>query len=305
MAVTLDYYRTFYSVAIAGSVTKAAEQLSLTPPSVTKVIKTLEQQLDCQLFIRTARGMILTSEGETLLARVKPGLAQFDAGEQEIHQLNSLESGSVKVAMSEAAAHYFTMPAVLGDFCTRYPGIRLAIRHMPVDEAEKAILDGDVDFAIMGISRLRDEAHFEYRNLYNSDNVPVVGKKYAHLSRMKISLEDLASYPLIFTHRGFSIREYYTSLYQRHGLVFSPNIETPTLDIQIKAVKLGLGYSFVPYPHIREDLAEGTLLRLKIAGEADLHRMVCLVMPRHLPMSRAARALLDIIMDAAEAYSHL
>ena len=65
MAVTLEYYRSFYAVACSGSVTKAAETLCLTPPTVTKAIQALEQQLDCQLFIRSARGMRLSAEGET------------------------------------------------------------------------------------------------------------------------------------------------------------------------------------------------------------------------------------------------
>lgn len=305
MAVTLEYYRSFYAVATSGSVTKAAEQLCLTPPTVTKAIQALEQQLDCQLFTRTARGMRLSAEGETLLARVKPGLALLEAGEREIHMLNSLEGGAVRVAMSEAAAHYFTMPAVLGEFCTKYPMLHLIIRHLTAAEAEQAILSGDIDLAVMGVTQPQNTEQFRYRRIYRSDNIPVVGEKYAELAKSEIELKALSIYPLIFTHRGYSIREHYDALYRRHGLTFSPAIETPTLDIQIRAVKLGLGYSFVPYPHVREDLMRGDLYRLRIAGEEDLKRPVCLITPKRLPMSRAASALLDILLSAARQYEGL
>lgn len=302
MAVTLDYYKSFYAVAVSGSVTRAAEELCLTPPTVTKAVQALEQQLDCQLFIRSARGMRLSAEGQALFERVKPGLALLSAGEQEIHMLTSLEGGTVRAAMSEAATHYFTMPAVIGEFCTRYPKVKLLIRHLTAREAEQGILSGDVDLAVMGITQSRNEEQFNYLRIYRSDNIPIVGRKYLSLTDKEISLEELSSYPLIFTHQGYSIREHYDQLYRRHGLVFSPAIETPTLDIQIRAVKLGLGYSFVPATRIREELAGGELFRLRIAGEEDLERHICLITPRHLPMSRAAKALMEILVSAAHQY---
>ncbi|MBR3397836.1 MAG: LysR family transcriptional regulator [Lachnospiraceae bacterium] len=302
MAVTLDYYKSFYAVALSGSVTRAAEKLCLTPPTVTKAIQALEQQLDCQLFIRSARGMHLSAEGKALLERVKPGLALLQAGEQEIHMLTSLEGGTVRAAMSEAAAHYFTMPAVIGEFCTRYPKVRLIIRHLTAKEAEQGILSGDIDLAVMGITQSRNDEQFNYLQIYRSDNIPIVGRKYISLADDEITLEELNKYPLVFTHQGYSIREHYDMLYRRHGLDFRPEIETPTLDIQIRAVSLGLGYSFVPAPRIRKEIAEGELFRLHISGEQDLERHVCLITPRHLPMSRAAMALMEILVSAAKQY---
>ena len=88
-------------------------------------------------------------------------------------------------------------------------------------------------------------------------------------------------------------------MYARHGLEFAPTIEAPTLDMQLKAVKLGLGYSFVPYPHAHEDLERGTLHHINIIGEKDFVRPVCLITPRGLPMSRAAQALIDVLLTAA------
>lgn len=302
MAVTLDYYKSFYAVAVSESVTKAAEKLCLTPPTVTKAIQSLEQQLGCQLFIRSARGMRLSAEGQALFERVKPGLAMLQAGEQEIHMLTSLEGGTVRAAMSEAAAHYFMMPSVIGEFCTRYPKVKLLIRHLTAKEAEQGILSGDVDLAVIGITHRHNDEQFNYLQIYRSDNIPVVGRRYASLAAGEISLEELNSYPLIFTHQGYSIREHYDMLYRRHGLDFCPEIETPTLDIQIKAVLLGLGYSFVPITRIRKELADGDLLRLHISNEEDLERHVCLITPRYLPMSRAAKALLEILVSAAHQY---
>ncbi len=303
MAVNLEYYRVFYHVAAVGSITKAAEALCLTPPTVTKAIQNLEEQLDCQLFLRYSRGVHLTEAGEVLFQRVRPAFHMLMAGEHEIDQMNSLESGTVRIAMSEAAAHYFTMPAVFGRFCTRYPGIHLSIEHLSLSSAKEAVLSGEIDFAIMGLSETEDLTGLQLHEIYCSDNIAIVGAKYKDLADAPISLEELAGFPLIFVRGSYSVKRYYTEMYSRHELAFDPKIETPDLHMQLQAVKLGLGYSFAPYTHVREDLSSGALYRLAIKGEADYVRHICLMTPRNLPLSRAAKVLVDILLAAADEFS--
>lgn len=298
--IDLESYRTFYYVATCGSMRKAAEAMSLTPPTVTKTIRALEEQLNCLLFIRTVQGVRLTAAGEALFSHVKSGLMHLDAGEQEINMLNSLNGGTVRVAMSESAAYYFTMPSVLGKFGERYPKVKLTIKHMPNSEVKSAVLSGDLDFAILGLFGDGEYEDFNAYKIYSSKNVAVVGKKYAALAEKPIRLEELVSYPLIFTHHGYRIRRDYTNLYRRHGLKFSPNVETPTLDLQTKAVELGLGYSFVPYLYVQNMIESGQLFILNIANQEPLIYPVCLLTAKNNPISRAAQALIDIVIDAAK-----
>lgn len=303
MSVNLEYYRTFYNVATLGSMGKAAELMCLTPPTVTKTIQALEQQLGCQLFTRSARGVRLTAAGEALYLRVKPGLKLLDAGEHEVNMLNSLEGGTVRLAAGVAAIHHFTMPAVLETFCTRYPKVRLVIKHLSSSAAQEAILSGDIDFAILNFPPDYASRDFSIHPLYRADNVAVVGKKYAFLADEPISLDTLSQFPLIFPESGYTIRESYEQLYRKLGQEFRPNIETPTLDTQLRAVSLGLGYSFMPYPHVREGIENGELFLLDIEGVPALERTACLLTPKDAPMSRAADALVEIILSAADEFS--
>lgn len=305
MNINYDYFKAFYYVATSGSMGKASEIMSLTPPTITKTIQNLEEQLNCQLFVRTSKGVQLTEAGETLLEYVRPGLNLLVAGANEISQLNSLEYGSVKFVMSEAAAHYFALPEVFGAFCKTYPKIRLVIRHMPRKEALNSILLKENDFAILGLSEKEQYRNFNIQEIYPSDNIPIVGKPLKKLAEKPISIEELdRNYPLIFTHAGFSIREYYEDMFRRHGLTFHPNIETPTLDIQLRAIHLGLGYSFVPYPHVKQAIEDGDLYQLKIQGEKDYKRTVCLLTAKDIPVSKAAKALIDIILNESKKNNH-
>lgn len=296
MFVNLEYYKTFYYAATLGSMGKAAEAMCLTPPTVTKTIQTLEQQLNCQLFVRSVKGVHLTAAGETLLARVKPGLNLLLVGEQEIHMLNSLEGGTIRIGMSEAAAEYFTMPTIFSAFCKKYPKIKLKIKHQSYAEVHDAILNGEIDLGILGIfpEMIQDLNIYKF---YNSPNIPVVGKDYMHLADRPIPLEQLSQLPLIFVQSGYSIRKHYENFYRKHQLKFDPMIETPTLSMQVQAVKLGLGYSFLPYPYIEEDVSAGNLFPLEIIGEEPFERPVCLLTSKTIPLSRAAQAFVDILIS--------
>lgn len=296
MSVNLEYYKAFYHVATLGSMGKAAEEMCLTPPTVTKTIQTLEQQLNCQLFVRSVKGVRLTSAGETLLERVRPGLKLLLTGEQEINMLNSLEGGTIRIGMSEAAAYTFTSSAIFSTFCNRYPKVKLQIKHLSYTDTHDAILRGDIDFGILGVFP-NECSDLTIHELYNSPNLAVVGKKYEHLVKEPISLTTLAEIPLIFARSGYSIRRHYEQLYSKYSLNFNPVIEAPTLNMQLQTVKLGVGYSFLPLPYMINDIENGEVFPIDFIGEKPFERPVCLLTSEEFPLSKAAQAMIDLLFE--------
>lgn len=300
MAVNLEYYRTFYYVAELGSMGKAAEAMQLTPPTITKTIQTLERQLNCQLFARTSKGVRLTHAGETLFARIKPGLALLNSGENEVNQLNALEGGAVRIGVSESAVFNSFVFDSIRTFCSRYPKVKLSLKYQSGEKMKSAIQSGDIDFAIFSISNESDLDGLSLHKIASSDNVPVVGRKYRDFAERKVSLSELAELPLIFVESGFSIRDHYMALYKNHDLDFAPVIEMPTLDMQVRAVTLGLGYSFVPRDLIKHHLEEGSILVVDLNEETAFRRTICLLTGNEIPLSRASQVFIDILLDAAK-----
>ena len=78
MNVNFELYRVFYIVATIGNITKASKKLMISQPAVTKQIKTLEEQLGGELFIRTKRGVILTENGREIYNYIKQGMNYFE-----------------------------------------------------------------------------------------------------------------------------------------------------------------------------------------------------------------------------------
>ncbi|MCD8099501.1 MAG: LysR family transcriptional regulator [Oscillospiraceae bacterium] len=303
MSVNLEYYRTFYYAATLGSLGRAAEELCLTPPTVTKAIQALESQIGYQLFLRTPKGVRLTSAGEVLFSRVKPGLNLLLAGEEELKMMHSLEGGVIRIAVSEAVAYTFSMPQILGRFCEKYPKVRITMNHYSAAVAKEAINNSEIDFAIMSIpegSRLDD---FNLQQIYTSDNVPVVGRKYAKFASSEVTLRELNELPLIFVNVGYGVRRHYEHLYERAGLEFKPAIEVPSLDLQMKLVRYGRGYSFVPLPFLNNYEAAEDVLLLHLAEEVVYKRPVYLITHKALPLSRAAQVMIDLILASVDCFT--
>jgi DNA-binding transcriptional LysR family regulator len=84
MVTGLEHYRAFYYVAKCGSLTQAAEQLSISQPAVSQSLRQLEATLGTQLFSRTSRGVHLTREGELLYSYVSKGYQQIETGEKKL-----------------------------------------------------------------------------------------------------------------------------------------------------------------------------------------------------------------------------
>ena len=84
MDINFEYYKIFYYVAKYRNITKAAAALGSNQPNVTRIMKLLENQLGCRLFIREARGVSLTEEGERLFSHVEIAYDHLLSGEREI-----------------------------------------------------------------------------------------------------------------------------------------------------------------------------------------------------------------------------
>ena len=108
----LELYKTFYYVAKAGSITAAAQQLSLTQPAVSQSMKQLEAQLNVSLFQRTAKGIRLTKEGEILFPYAENCCESIRQGEQKLKELTNLDLGEIRIGASDMTLKYYLLPSL-------------------------------------------------------------------------------------------------------------------------------------------------------------------------------------------------
>ena len=102
MNINLELYKVFYYVAKNESISRAANELSISQPAISKSIKTLEKQINTPLFIRKRDGVELTEAGETIFNKIKEAMELIDLAEQDIKSLtNEYENGYIVNLLGE------------------------------------------------------------------------------------------------------------------------------------------------------------------------------------------------------------
>lgn len=292
MDISYDYYRVFYYVAKCGNMTQAAKMLVNNQPNLTRVIKTLEGELGCPLFIRSNRGMQLTPEGERLFAHVRIAVENMEAGEAEIAESRNLAAGSVYVAVSEVALHCVLLP-VLEEYRRRYPGIRLKVSNHSTPQAIETIRDGIADMAIVTTPTVPSAMTVE-TTVRTFREVAVCSTSFPDRPRGRVGFAELLRYPLISLGEKTKSFEWYSRLFADRGLRYQPDIETATADQILPMVKANLGIGFVP-----EEFLRGVGDVAVIETEEPLpEREIRIVKRREQAQSLAAKELEHLVLSA-------
>lgn len=183
MDVNFEYYKVFYYVAKYENITKAAGVLKSNQPNVTRIIKLLESQLNCRLFIREPRGLQLTKEGEMLYSHVEIACQHLLSAEAEINDRETECKGTVEIGATETGLHLFLLRTLHG-FKIKYPEIKIKIRNNSTPEILKALHNGKIDFAVVTTpfavsENLCCETMLEFKEILvgGEDYADVAGKK--------------------------------------------------------------------------------------------------------------------------------
>ncbi|MFB7915514.1 LysR family transcriptional regulator [Streptomyces sp. NPDC056061] len=148
MDVDTRLLRYFVAVAEEGTLTRAAEQLFVSQPALTKQIRQLETRLGVRLFTRSRTGMTLTEAGRVLAERVPALLADWDRVLRETRTADGRASRSLRVGFMASAANEAT-PRIIAEFTRRRPGWRVEMRQAAWSDPSAGLADGNVDVAVL------------------------------------------------------------------------------------------------------------------------------------------------------------
>ena len=201
----------FITVVEMGSMGKAAEQLAITQPSVSKAIADLEHTIGVRLLDRTVTGVAPTPYGRALLRR---GMGAFDELRQGIKDLESLDDptvGEVRIGCPEAIASGLLVK-VLDQFSSQYP--RVKVRVSAADNMSDElwqVRERQVDLLLGSVTRLFAEEDLEAEVLYNDRPFIVSGSNNRWARRRKVELEELLGEPWLLPGDSFYLAEAFQS----------------------------------------------------------------------------------------------
>lgn len=274
MNQNLSLYRIFYATALAGNISKAADDLFISQPAVSQSIKKLEQSLDTALFIRNSRGVQLTEEGELLFAHVKSAFQTLEAGEHQLRLRRELGVGHLRIGVSSTLCKYVLLP-YLTDFVKLHPHVQVTIACQSTNHTLQMLEREDLDLGLTGrpenlhgmefcpVRRIQDvfvasREYLEHTLLFLGENAP---KSFPNLSASDSAL--LVKSGILMLLDKENLTRQYLDQYFKEQQLFPENIlEATSMDLLIDFAKIGLGIACVIREFVEADLKEETLLEL-------------------------------------------
>ena len=239
--INLEYYRVFYYVAAYQSISKAAEQLYISQPAVSKTIQKLEEEMNCALFTRTSHGTILTQEGAMLFSHVSKGIKELQLGEEKVSRFDTGVKEKILVGATESAL-YSTLLPILTLFNEQYPNVTFQIKGCSTSDLVKMLNAGTVDIAL-GVTPLPKNIYFPTIELKEIEDVFFVHKKFSIDDSIALTPQMLCTLPIVGVGVESSAGKHIADFFKGNGIEYSPTftVETSTNVLPFVENRLAIG----------------------------------------------------------------
>ncbi len=255
------------TVARRASFTRAAEELCLTQPAVTRQIAALEGELGVRLFDRLGKSVKVTAAGELLLGFVQPILRLTVEAKNALAEVAEGRGGRITIAAASTLATYF-LPPLLTRFRQAHPGIELSLRTGLSARVRELVQSGAVDIGLATTegepTQLEGALLSESLGAY--ETVLTVPPGHALAVQPSATVSELAGEPLLAMAEGTNLRTYAEHVLADAGVAASVTMELDSVEAIKRMVEAGLGISLLPRVAVASEVAAGRLVALTLTG---------------------------------------
>ena len=263
MNQNLSSYRIFYTVANTGNISKAAKELYISQPAISKSIQKLEESVGCKLFSRSSRGVVLTDEGKLLYEHVSEAFETLTMGEEKLKRSIELGVGHLKIGVSSTLCKYLLLP-YLKEFIRQNPHISISISCQSTNDTLKLLEDNKIDTGLIGKPENLKNIHFDF--LEEIEDIFVAAKDYLRNLKARGIQKDhiLQSSTLMLLDKNNMTRQYIDDYLQENQIIIKDSIDISDMDLLIDFARIGVGVACVIKNFVREDLENGTLMEIPL-----------------------------------------
>ena len=263
----MDYRDTvFISVVENLSFSKAADELNISQPAVTRHIKELEERYHINLFERKGNKIYLTRAGEKVYHTFKQIDRQYRELDFEMGELQHTIGGEFKIGASSTIAQY-VIPQVIASFHKRYPEIRISLMNGNSFEMEQQLIGNAVDIAL--VENVSSQSDIRYKKFLDDELIVVTGSNSVYAKRETITKEELSRFPVVLREQGSGTLEVIKETFSQHGIDIE-HINTLIHLGSTESIKNFLldfdGMAMISEKAVSGELQLKTLVKLKVSG---------------------------------------
>ncbi|HYW67498.1 MAG TPA: LysR family transcriptional regulator [Candidatus Dormibacteraeota bacterium] len=287
-----DQLTTFVQVSKLKSFSKAGQKVFRSQSAVSAQIRQLEQAYHAKLLDRSAKSVELTPAGVVLFEFAERLLRLRDESMQVVADRGNVVQGPVAFGANEATCLYL-LPDILAEFQRRYPLVQISIYRNFSHKILQRLEDGSLD---LGIVTLPLKSPNLKMHTINRDRLRfMVSAKNPMAQRSHVTLEEIASAPLIFPKTGFT-RQVLDKLFRPYRSRLRIAMELPSIGMIKTFVAADVGISIISESFARDQVKSGEVKLLNVEG-FDMYRELALVYRRDRSLPRAVQALIGMIRE--------
>lgn len=292
--IRMRHLRCFLAVARTGSVTRAAEDMGVVQPSVSRSIRELEEAVGKPLFTRTSKGVLLSADGQILFSHVADGLGHIDHGLEALHNLTT-EQRVVAYILPNVVRTI--MPEAILRFKKVFPHVDVRMPAATGGGWQQHIRDENADFAFGRLFTPKQMEGMSFEHLFDEPLAFFVQAGHPLAERVDIHVEEIDHYPVILPLRGTIIREEIDRFLISKGKQrFRNQIETLSFEFARNFVAASDAVVCLPMGGMRREVSEGSIRQLDFARDA-MSGPVGLSYPTGRRTSATAEVLMQSIRD--------
>ena len=263
MEQNLSQYRIFYAVAKAGNISRAAKELYISQPAISKSINKLEDSLNTVLFTRNSRGVQLTDEGQVLFEHTRDAFEELAKGEQELKRIREFNMGHIRIGVSNTLCR-FIMVKYLKGFIEQYPHIKITIESQPTTQTLSMLEQQRIDIGL--VVEQKSAKSMNFIPVMDIEDIFVATPSYLENLRLREGADTdvFQSGNLMLLDKNNITRHYIDDYMAVNEIVANNLLEVTTMDLLIEFARIGLGIGCVIKEFVKEDLDSGRLAQLKL-----------------------------------------
>ncbi len=265
----MSQYKIFYEVAKAGNISKAAKELYISQPAISKAISKLEDSLGLALFTRSSRGVQLTSEGEILFGHTREAFEALDRGEQELRRIQEFDIGHLRLGVSNTLCKYILLP-YLKTFIDQYPHMKVTIESQSTAQTLSRLEQQNIDLGLVAEPSLRKDLAFI--PVMDIQDIFVATDHYLENLYLREGRDTniFETGNVMLLDENNMTRRYVDEYMGENGIYPRQVLEVTTMDLLIEFAKIGLGIACVIKELIQKELDSGALTEIPL--KTPIHR---------------------------------
>lgn len=291
----LGQLEAFVEAQRRGSITRAAEALDLTQPTLTARLRGLERELGTPLLVRGRRGVSLTAAGRRFLPRAMAALEAVRRGVADTRSARDARGGFLTLGLASDLALYLA-PAALARFARTHPDVEVTVRSGRSRAVAEALRADEIEIAL--VSQLVVLPELASRPLFTEDVPVVVGKGHPFARRSRVPVEELALSGLVVRDPAAYLHTVTLAYFAEAGTAPRILMELDNTEACKRVVLAGFGAALLPEMAIHDELRRGDLVSIRVEGTSVPKRAIHALWRAGAEPSATASALLRTLPGA-------